>query len=204
MTSKIPIAILISGRGSNMLSLIEACEKPDFPARIALVLSNRPEAGGLQIATQHSIKTIALNHKEYASRQEFDEAVHKAIKTTDAEIICLAGYMRLVTPWFVNQWEGRILNIHPSLLPDFKGANAHRDVLAAGVTKSGCTVHMVTAEMDSGRILGQAEVPVLPDDTEETLAARVLEQEHILYPKCLREFLLLHCERISQPLEQKN
>jgi phosphoribosylglycinamide formyltransferase 1 len=192
MINKTPIAILISGRGSNMLSLIEACEKPDFPARVAVVISNKPDAGGLAIAAQHGVKTIALNHKEYATRQQFDEAVHKAINITDAEVVCLAGYMRLVTEWFVDQWTGKILNIHPSLLPDFKGAHAHRDVIAAGVGKSGCTVHVVTAEMDSGEILGQAEVPVYPDDSEETLAARVLEQEHLLYPKCLEKFLARH------------
>ena len=183
---KLKVAVLISGRGSNMQALIEACKTPDYPAEIIAVISNKPDAKGLEIASQNGIPTHAINHKEFDSRESFDEALHSKIKETGANFVCLAGFMRLLTPEFTKKWKGRIINIHPSLLPDFKGANAHRDVIAAGVDKSGCTVHYVIPEMDSGEIILQKSVPVLPDDTEETLAARVLEVEHECYPEALR------------------
>lgn len=180
------LAILISGRGTNMQALIEACNQPDFPANIVAVISNKPDAKGLERAAKAGLRTEIVDHKNYSSREAFDNALHRCIEQTGANFVCLAGFMRLLTPGFVNKWLGRIVNIHPSLLPDFKGAHAHRDVLAAGVKETGCTVHFVIPEMDAGPAITQRRVPVLPGDTLETLSARVLEQEHIAYPEALR------------------
>ena len=186
MTKKLKVAVLISGRGTNLQSLIDACQEPVFPAEIIAVISNVAGVAGLERAKKVGIKTHVIEHKKFKNREEFDGALHDLIASTGAEFICLAGFMRLLTPGFVNKWPGRIINIHPSLLPDFKGAHAHRDVIAAKAKKSGCTVHYVIPEMDAGETILQREVPVYPDDTEETLAARVLEQEHIAYPEALR------------------
>jgi len=182
---KIRTAILISGRGSNMQSLIEAAKKTDYPARIVLVISNKENATGLEFARQNNIKIAIVDHKKFSSREEFDQAMAKIIDANDCQIVCLAGFMRLLSAEFVKHFEGRLINIHPSLLPDFKGDRAVADALSFGVKKSGCTVHFVSEEMDSGQIIKQAEVEVLRGDTVETLAARILKQEHIVYPESL-------------------
>ncbi len=179
-------AILISGRGSNMKALLEACAGGEHPARPVIVISNKADAAGLETAASFGVPTKVISHKDYASRHEFDEALHRAIVESGAEAICLAGFMRLLEAEFVERWRDRILNIHPSLLPAYKGLHTHQRVLEDGVRFSGCTVHFVRPEMDDGPIVFQACVPVRPGDTEETLSARVLEWEHRLYPLALR------------------
>ncbi|EHH69333.1 phosphoribosylglycinamide formyltransferase [Gluconobacter morbifer] len=188
MTRKIPIAILISGRGSNMRALIEACQKPDFPTKIVLVLSNRPNAPGLDVARDAGLKTLAIDHRPFGKdREAHERKIDEAIRASGAELVVLAGYMRVLTPWLVGAWAGRMLNIHPSLLPAFPGLHTHEAAIRAGAKDHGCTVHFVTDGVDEGPILGQARVPVLEDDTPDLLAARVLEQEHILYPAMLEK-----------------
>ncbi len=184
--SKRRTAILISGRGSNMASLIAASNEPDFPAEIALVLSNKPEAPGLATAKAQGIATAAVDHKIYAGRDAFEASLQKMLDAHRIDFICLAGFMRLLTPAFVTHWEGRMINIHPSLLPAFKGLHTHERALADGVKIHGCSVHYVVAEMDAGPIIAQAAVSVLDDDTPDTLGARVLEQEHVIYPLALK------------------
>ncbi|MFT8950731.1 MAG: phosphoribosylglycinamide formyltransferase [Gluconobacter sp.] len=190
MIQKTPIAVLISGRGSNMRALIEACERPDFPARIVLVLSNKPDAAGLEVARAAGLQTAAIDHKAFGKdREAHERKVDAAIRASGAQLVCLAGYMRVLTPYLVNAWDGRMLNIHPSLLPAFPGLHTHEAAIAAGATEHGCTVHLVTAGVDEGPILGQARVPVLKTDTPDALAARVLEQEHALYPSVLQNYI---------------
>jgi len=184
--SRVRTAVLLSGRGSNLKSLIAACAKPDFPAEIVLVISNVEGAGGLAIAHDAGIATKAIPHKPFPSREAFDAEIDAALNAAHVELVCEAGFMRIHSAWFAKQWEGRILNIHPSLLPKFPGVKVHEQVLAAHETESGATVHFLTAELDSGPIVAQAKVPVLAGDTPETLAARVLEAEHTLYPEALR------------------
>jgi phosphoribosylglycinamide formyltransferase-1 len=179
-------AVLISGRGSNMVSLIEAAQAPGFPAEIALVLSNRPDAGGLARARDAGIATAAIDHKAYSTRESFEQALDATLREHRIDFICLAGFMRVLTAWFVERWEGRMINIHPSLLPLFRGTHTHERALAEGVLIHGCTVHFVVPELDAGPIVAQAAVPVVPGDTAEILAARVLEQEHRIYPEALR------------------
>ena len=182
------VAVLISGRGSNMVSLIEAAKQHDYPAGIVLVVSNRPDAPGLAHAKAQGIATIVVDHTRYGKdREAFDRALQDVLVAHRIELVCLAGFMRLLTPWFVGQWQGRMLNIHPALLPAFKGLHTHERALAAGAKTHGATVHFVSTEMDSGPIIAQAEVPVLADDTPETLAARVLAVEHRIYPQALRQ-----------------
>ena len=159
---------------------------PDYPAQIVLVISNKAEAFGVQRAKDAGIHAVVINHKDYASREAFDDAMHVELVRHQVEIVCLAGFMRLLSERFVKRWEGRMLNIHPSLLPDFKGAYAVRDALAAGVKETGCTVHLVTPEVDSGETILQARVPVLEDDTEETLHQRIHKEEHRIYPEALK------------------
>jgi len=185
MAGRRRVAVLISGRGSNMASLIEAAQDPAYPAEIVLVVSNRPEAGGLERARAAGIPTAVVDHKGHPDRASFDAGLDATLRQHGIEIVCLAGFMRILTPGFVESWAGRMLNIHPSLLPAFKGTDTHARALAAGVARHGCTVHFVTPELDSGPIVAQAEVPVIPGDTEATLAARVLAQEHLLYPRAL-------------------
>jgi phosphoribosylglycinamide formyltransferase-1 len=180
------VAILISGRGSNMVSLIEAASAPDFPAEIALVLSNRPDAEGLERAKAAGIATLAVDHKAYPDRESFERALDTALTEHDIAFICLAGFMRVLTDWFVERWSGKTINIHPSLLPLYRGTQTHRRALADGVLVHGCTVHFVVPELDAGPIIAQAAVPVVPGDTEESLAGRVIVQEHVLYPQALR------------------
>jgi phosphoribosylglycinamide formyltransferase-1 len=178
-------AVLISGRGSNLQALITACARPDASAAIALVISNRADAGGLDHARQAGIATRVAPHREFATQTAFEDAITAALEQHRVELVCLAGFMRVLSPWFVERWRDRLLNIHPSLLPAFRGLDTHRRVLEAGVRFSGCTVQLVRAEVDDGPIIAQAVVPVHRDDTPETLAARVLEAEHRSYPLAL-------------------
>jgi phosphoribosylglycinamide formyltransferase 1 len=179
------VGILISGRGSNMMALVEAARAPDYPAEIATVISSRSDAPGLAWAKSQRLDAQALDHKSYASREDFDDAVHAALTAAGVELVALAGFMRIQSAAFVAKWTGRQLNIHPSLLPLFKGLHPHKQALDAGVKVSGCTVHFVTEEMDAGPIIAQAAVPVLDADTPETLADRILLVEHKLYPHAL-------------------
>ena len=185
MTAKTRTAILISGRGSNLQALIDAAADPAYPAGIALVLSNVADAQGLARAASAGIPTKTISHRDHATREAFDGEIDKVLKAARIEIVCLAGFMRILSDNFVRGWAGRLVNIHPSLLPAFKGLHVHRQVLDAGVTLSGCTVHFVVPELDSGPVIAQAAVPVFATDTEETLAARTLEAEHRLYPLAL-------------------
>ncbi len=176
------VGLLISGRGSNMMSLIAAAKDPSFPAEIGLVLSNRHDAPGLGRASEAGIPTAIVDHRAHGDRAAFDAAMEALLVGEGIEIVCLAGFMRILSDGFVSRWEGRMLNIHPSLLPLFKGLHPHRQALRAGVRVHGCTVHFVVPELDSGPIVAQAAVPVLAGDDEDSLAARVLEAEHVLYP----------------------
>ncbi len=181
--------MLISGRGSNLAALVQATRDPAYPAEIAVVISNRPDAPGLDLARQAGIPALAIDHRPFrGDREAHERAIDAALRAHGVDLVCLAGYMRLMTPWLVGAWRGRMLNIHPSLLPAFPGLHTHARALAAGATRHGCTVHLVTDTMDEGPILGQAEVTVLPNDTEAALAGRVLAQEHLLYPRVLRDF----------------
>ncbi|MBN8945053.1 MAG: phosphoribosylglycinamide formyltransferase [Rhizobiales bacterium] len=181
------VAILISGRGSNMAALIAAAKAADYPAEIALVLSNVPGAGGLAAAAAEGIATATVDHKLYGrDREAFERAVQAELETHAIEIVCLAGFMRILTPWLVSRWQDRMINIHPALLPAYKGLDTHERALADGAARHGATVHFVVPEMDAGPIILQGEVPVLPGDTTETLGKRVLEVEHRIYPEALR------------------
>ena len=182
------VGILISGRGSNMLSLIAAARAADYPAEIACVLSNRPEAEGLFKAAGAGLATRAIDHTRFKERADFEAEIDAALHSFGVDLVACAGFMRLMTPGFVERWRDRMLNIHPSLLPAFPGLNTHARAIAAGVRITGCTVHVVRAEMDDGPIVAQAAVPVLDGDTVESLAARVLEAEHKLYPHALALF----------------
>jgi phosphoribosylglycinamide formyltransferase-1 len=179
------VGVLISGQGSNLQALIEACRPPTYPAKIVLVVSNVPSAQGLLRAEAGLIPTLTINHKDFASREDFDAALDEALREAGVELLCNAGFMRLHTEDFVRRWWNRHLNIHPSLLPAFKGLHSHARVLNEGVTITGCTVHFVRPVMDCGPIVAQAAVPVLPGDTPDSLAARVLQAEHRLYPHAL-------------------
>jgi phosphoribosylglycinamide formyltransferase-1 len=182
------IVILISGRGSNMQAIVEAVEAHELPVRVAAVLSNRADAAGLEFARGRNIPTAAVSHRDYATREQFDTALAAAIDAHAPDLVVLAGFMRILTPQFVGHYSGRMVNIHPSLLPAFPGTDTHRRALEAGVKKHGCTVHFVTAEVDQGPIILQGEVSVLPGDDETRLAARVLEKEHVIYPRAVRWF----------------
>jgi phosphoribosylglycinamide formyltransferase-1 len=186
MKKKSRVGVLVSGRGSNLQALIAAAREPGYPAEIVLVISNIPEALGLRRAEAAGIPTLVIPHGNFPSREAFDDALDAALRAAGVEFLCLAGFMRLLSEKFVRAWEGKVVNIHPSLLPAFKGVRVHERVLESGVAMSGCTVHFVVPELDSGPIILQAEVPVQPDDTVETLAARVLKQEHVIYPMALR------------------
>jgi phosphoribosylglycinamide formyltransferase-1 len=185
MTKRKRVGVLISGRGSNLQALINGCQKRDYPAEIVLVISNVPQAQGLLRAEAALISTLTVNHKNFPSREAFDAALDAALNEAGVELLCNAGFLRLHTPDFVERWHDRHLNIHPSLLPAFRGLHSHERVIAAGCKISGCTIHFVRPEMDEGPIVAQAAVPVLASDTAETLAARVLEAEHHLYPHAL-------------------
>ena len=180
------VAVFISGRGSNLQALIDACAAPDYPAEIVLVISNRADAHGLERARQAGIHTQTIDHKGFDDRKSFEQALDAAVTAANVNFICLAGFMRILTPWFVNRWRDRLINIHPSLLPAFKGVHIHERAIAAGVRFTGCTVHFVRAETDSGPVIVQAAVPVALDDTPESLEARVLVAEHRSFALSLR------------------
>lgn len=180
------VGILISGRGSNMSVLIDAAKAPDYPAEIVGVLSNRAAAPGLQLAASHGISTASLAQSKFPSRDMFEDVMTRMLESWDVDIVCLAGFMRILGEDFVNRWQGRMINIHPSLLPLYRGLDTHARALADGAKVHGCTVHFVTPGLDEGAPILQAEVPVLPGDTPETLSARVLVEEHRIYPEALR------------------
>ena len=184
--TRLNLAILISGRGSNMEALLKAAAAPDYPACPVLVLSNRPDALGLETALASGVQTVAIDHKPYGKdREAFERAMDTALIGAGTEIIALAGFMRVLTPWFVNRWQGRMINIHPSLLPKYKGLDTHQRAIDAGDTEAGASVHWVSPGVDDGEIIQQASLPILPGDTAETLAARLLPVEHELYPAAL-------------------
>ncbi len=184
--ARLNVAVLISGRGSNLQALIDGCAVADFPAQIGLVISNVAGAAGLDRAQEAGIATDVIDHRDYVDREGFEAALDRALTAAGIELICLAGFMRLLTPGFVDRWKDRLINIHPSLLPAYKGLDTHARVLADGVRFTGCTVHFVRAKMDHGPIIIQAAVPVHRDDDEDTLDARVLAAEHLCYPRALR------------------
>jgi len=186
--AKLKAGMLISGRGSNLLALLEACATPDFPAEIALVVSNRADASGLAHARCFGVPTRVVPHGDFPDRESFDRVVSAALEAEGVELVCLGGFMRIFSPWFPTRWANRIINIHPSLLPSFKGLHVQRQAIDAGTRVSGATVHLVTPDIDAGPIVAQAAVPVHADDTADTLAARILKAEHELYPLALRWF----------------
>ncbi|MCY4032905.1 MAG: phosphoribosylglycinamide formyltransferase [Hyphomicrobiales bacterium] len=186
MSEKVPIGILISGRGSNMSALLEACRGKDYPCKPVLVVSNRPDAGGLRLAQDAGVPTRIIDHKEFSDRESFETELDKALKDSGAHILCNAGFMRVLTEKFTRQWHDRHLNIHPSLLPSFPGTHSHEQALASGVKITGCTVHYVRAKVDAGPIIAQAATSIRSDDTVETLSTRVLRLEHQLYPYALK------------------
>lgn len=179
------LAVFISGGGTNLQALIDACQASDFPAQINVVISNNPNAKGLERAAKANIPTEIVNHKDFEGRESFETALQKTLRQYDVDLICLAGFMRILTPHFLDGWRDQMINIHPSLLPDYKGLNTHERVLQDGKNETGCTVHYVCPELDSGPIIVQRSISTLPDDTPESLAARVLEQEHIAYPEAI-------------------
>ena len=186
------IVILISGRGSNMEAIVRAAQAENWPVRIAAVIANKPDAGGLAFAQQHGIATAVVSNKEFSTREAFDAELQKTIDRFAPDLVVLAGFMRILTAGFVEHYAGRMLNIHPSLLPKFPGLHTHQQAIDAGETEHGATVHFVTAQLDHGPVLGQVAVPVLPGDTPDSLAARVLVEEHKLYPRVVRQFVEGH------------
>lgn len=190
MTPKTKIAIFISGRGSNMMALVEAAKALDFPAECVVVVSNDPAAAGLEWAASQGIEALAVDHKPFGKdREAHERAIDAELRARGVEFICLAGYMRILTPWLVTQWEGRMINIHPSLLPKYKGLHTHERAIEAGDAEAGCSIHWVSAGVDEGALIAQARVPILEGDTPDTLAARVLTEEHRLYPAAVRDIL---------------
>jgi phosphoribosylglycinamide formyltransferase-1 len=189
---RLPIVVLISGSGSNLQAIIDATANDGLPVAIRAVISNKAEAYGLERARKAGIETVVIDHTRFDGREAFDAALQQAIDRYQPGLVVLAGFMRILSDGFVHHYEGRMLNIHPSLLPKYKGTNTHARAIAAGESEAGCSVHLVTAELDSGQVLLQARVPILKGDTAETLAARVLEQEHQIYPEAIRQFALQH------------
>lgn len=195
---KVRTAVLISGRGSNMVALTKAAQAEDYPAEIKLVISNRPKAAGLDKAKALGIKAIGIDHKTYQSRRKFEKALDDALREAKIELICCAGFMRVLTPWFVSRWEGRLLNIHPSLLPKYKGLDTHQRALDAGDMAHGCTVHYVTAELDGGATILQKSIKISPEDTAKLLSERLLPLEQKLYPQALRQVATKLRNELSQ------
>ena len=183
--AKLKTAIMISGRGTNMGALARAAINPDFPAEIVLVISNRPHVAGLELAREHGIRIRVVDHTEFESREDHEEKITEALEEAGAGMVCLAGYMRILTETFINRWRGQLINVHPSLLPAFRGIDTHERALERGCRIHGCTVHFVNTDLDAGPIIAQAAVPVLPGDDAEALSERVLAIEHELYPKAL-------------------
>jgi len=184
--AKLRLAVMISGSGTNLQALIDACADPDYPAEIHVVISNRPEAKGIQRAEKAGIDTVIIDHKAYDDREAFEEALHTCLKDHRVQLVCLAGFMRILGADFVNRWRDRMINIHPSLLPSYKGLHTHARAIEDGVRFAGCTIHFVRPEMDNGPILMQTAVPIASDETEESLAAKILPYEHQMYPAAVR------------------
>lgn len=182
---KLKLAIFVSGNGSNLQSIIDACRIDNFPAEVTLVVANKTESFGLTRATQAGIPTRVVLHKDYPTRELFEEQLLLALHDFKIDLVCLAGFMRILTPYFIKPWAGRLINIHPSLLPKYKGLHTHERAIAAGDTEAGCTVHFVTPEVDEGEIILQRSVPIFQNDTPDLLAARVLKEEHLLYPAAI-------------------
>lgn len=198
--SKTPFAILISGRGSNMTALLDAAEADTYPGRCVLVVSNRPGAKGLDTAAARGIPALAIDHKTFSgNREAFERALDAALREAGVEFIALAGFMRVLTAWFVSRWQGRLVNIHPSLLPRYRGLDTHARAIAAGDEEAGCSVHYVTEGVDEGEVIGQARVPIHAGDTPDELAARILVEEHKLYPVALAEALRQYQHRKPAP-----
>ena len=185
-TKKLRVGVLISGRGSNLKALIDATQIPTFPAQVVCVISNIQNAGGLDHAQAANIAHHTVSHKDYQGRDEFDAALTDILEVAQIDLVCLAGFMRILSPGFARHWHGRLINIHPSLLPAYKGLDVHRRMIEDSAKIAGCTVHYVTEDMDAGPIIGQRAVPIVANDTPDTLAARILAEEHILYPDCVR------------------
>ena len=186
MSSKLKLGVLISGRGSNLQSLIDATQDDSFPAEIVMVISNVPDIAGLDRAAKANIPTTVINHQDFGDREPFEDVLHDALSKAGVKLVCLAGFMRILTDGFVSRWLDKMINIHPSLLPSFKGLHTHERAIEAGVRFSGCTIHFVRPEMDDGPIIAQATVPIRQDDTPDALAARVLVEEHKIYPLAVR------------------
>lgn len=186
---KTRVAVLISGRGSNMAALAKAAIAPDYPAEICLVISNRPDAGGLKIAQDMGIKALTIDHTDYPSRESFEGDLHEALSDANIELICCAGFMRILTPYFTRQWPNKILNIHPSLLPKYKGLNTHQRALDAGDKRHGCTVHYVNEDLDGGAVIAQADIEITKNDTPDSLARRLIPAEHALYVDSLKAII---------------
>jgi len=186
ISKKVNVAIFASGAGSNLINLFLACQKPKFPAKVVVIFSNNPNCGAINFAKQNNIPYFAFSHKNFATRQQFEQEISKNLVDFGVELICLAGFMRVLSAWFVNNWQDKIINIHPSLLPSFKGANAVRDALKFGVKIAGCTTHFVNEAVDEGKIIKQAAVLVSSNDNEESLKAKILRQEHKIYPATLK------------------
>lgn len=184
--NKLNLAILISGRGSNMQALVQACRNPDFPARVSVVISNNPGAPGLAFAQAENIAAEVVDHRNFSGKSDFEASLLDALDRHPVDLVCLAGFMRLLSGEFIKRRQGRIINIHPSLLPAYKGLRTHERALADKAAETGCTVHYVTEDMDAGPIILQKKVPILPGDTPESLSLRVLEQEHLAYPEAVR------------------
>ncbi len=201
---KLKIGILISGRGSNMHSIIRACKQPNFPVEVAVVICNRPDAKGVQIAKDEAVNIVVVDHKNFADRPAFEAEMHHHLIENGVELVCHAGFMRILTEAFVTTWLGKQINIHPSLLPSFKGMHMHERVLKAGVKITGCTVHYITLELDSGPIIAQTAVPVLSDDDVASLSGRVFEAEHQLYPHVLRMIAEKSCYLDGDIVRHKN
>jgi len=180
------LAVMISGSGTNLQALIDACAAPDYPAKIEVVISNRPNAKGLERARSAGLKAVCIDHKDFETREAFEDAVHECLREHKTELVCLAGFMRILNAEFVNRWKDRMINIHPSLLPSYKGLHTHERALEDGVRFAGCTIHYVRPEMDNGPIIMQAVVPIAEDETAESLAAKILTYEHKMYPAAVK------------------
>ena len=183
---KLKLAVFISGRGSNLKAILDACAAPKFPAQIRCIVSNKAEAGGLEYAREHNIPYAVISHKDYASKQDFEQALLDALSHEPIDLICLAGFMRILSPYFLERWGDSIINIHPSLLPKYKGLDTHKRAIEAGDKEAGCTIHYVIPEMDAGKIIYQKKVPIVKQDTEDTLAQKVIIEEHRAYPHAIR------------------
>lgn len=197
---KIKTAVLISGRGSNMMAILKASQNNDYPAKLNIVISNKPSAEGLKKAEEFGIKTAVLDHKTYKNRHEFEKDLDANLRAANIQIVCCAGFMRILSPWFVERWEGKLLNIHPSLLPKYKGLNTHKRAIESGDTIHGCSVHFINSELDSGKIVLQKSIEILSNDTPQSLSERLLIKELEAYPQALKKIAneLIHSKQLNK------